>query len=202
MTTCKNPNGSAIIKLINFLHFAEGLKTELRNGKTSAEKHESVADHSWRVALMTVLFAPYLEKEINIEKALKIALIHDLVEIITGDKPLFLYEKDEKMRKMKFEDEFQAMKKIKSMLPIDMGDQFFKLWEEFEHASSYEGKFVKALDKIEAQLQHNEMAISNWNDFDFSFVIDGLDPFCNFDSFLVSLKNAVQDESRKKICKQ
>ena len=62
-----------------------------------------------------------------------------------------------------------------------------------------EAKFVKAIDKIEAQIQHNEMSYMHWNDYDRKYAPNRLDKFCNFDSFLTKFKSLVQEESLQKI---
>lgn len=184
---------------IEFLHFCETLKNELRNGRTSTGKNESVAEHSWRLAIMAMIFAPRLDKKICLEKALKMALVHDLAEAITGDNPYFIYEKNLEMQSHKYQQELSAMKKIKEKYGSSMGGEILELWLEFEAGLSYEAKFIKALDKIEGQIQHNEADFEIWNDFDIEFSSSGLDKYCEFDSFLMQIKEIVQQESKNKI---
>ena len=69
------------------------------------------------------------------------------------------------------------------MLPEIIGKEIFDLWQEYEKGESYEARFVKAIDKIEAQVQHNEMNYSYWNDFDKKFACSRLDKYCNFSHF-------------------
>lgn len=186
-------------KILEFLHFSEGLKNELRNGRTSKEKQESVAEHTWRVALMVLLFSRFLDQKICLEKALKIAIVHDLAELITGDKPYFIYEGQEAAQIDKLAQELDAMRNIGNLLPGESGRELIELWEEYENGESYEAKVVKAIDKIEAQVQHNEMSYSHWNDYDRKFAPNRLDRYCNFDSFLMKIKDLVQQESLQKI---
>ncbi|HVX00646.1 MAG TPA: HD domain-containing protein [Candidatus Babeliaceae bacterium] len=185
--------------LLNFLHFAEGLKNELRNGRTSKERRESVAEHTWRVSLMVILFSRFLDKQISLEKALKIAIIHDIAELITGDKPYFVYEGNKHSKQDKFEQEMAAMQYIKSFLPESLGAELIDLWKEYEDGVTYEAKLVKAIDKIEAQIQHNEMNYIHWNDYDKKYAPTRLDEYCNFDSFLTKIKTLIQEESMDKI---
>jgi putative hydrolase of HD superfamily len=185
--------------LLKFLHLSEKLKNELRQGYTSNEKRESVAEHTWRVSFMVLLFSSFLDQKISIEKALKIAIVHDLAELITGDKPCFIYEGQESGKQDKFAQELYAMKYIRSLLPETAGEELFELWEEYEEGKSYEAKFVKAIDKIEAQVQHNEMSYCHWNDYDRKHAPNRLDKYCNFDSFLTRFKTLVQEESLRKI---
>lgn len=185
--------------LLKFLHLSEGLKNELRNGHTSNEKRESVAEHTWRVTLMVLIFSRFLNQEISVEKALKIAIIHDLAELLTGDKPYFVYEGNQNLQQGKFEQELAAMQHIRNMLPKVIGDELLDLWKEYEIGQTYEAKFVKAIDKVEAQIQHNEMNYVHWNDFDRKYASTRLDEYCNFDTFLMQIKSLVQEESLQKI---
>lgn len=185
--------------LLHFLHIAEGLKNELRNGRTSTEERESVAEHSWRVSLMVLLFSRFLDKEISLEKALKIAIVHDIAELITGDAPYFLSEGYPDIQKEKFEKEQNAMISLKKLLPDAVGQELFDLWHEYEMSESYEAKLVKATDKIEAQIQHNEMPYKYWNDYDRKHASNRLNDYCSFDSFLSKIKDLVQEESMQKI---
>lgn len=185
--------------LLKFLHFSEGLKNELRNGYTSNDRKESVADHTWRISLMVLLFSRFLDKTISTERALKIAIVHDLAELITSDKPYFFYEGKDELLRIKAEEEFEAMQKIKSFLPEEIGNELLELWQDYEEGRTYEAKFVKALDKIEAQIQHNEMSFTRWNDHDKKFALTRLNDYCSFDSFLEKFRIVVQEESHKKI---
>ncbi len=185
--------------LIKFIHFSEGLKKELRNGYTSNDKRESVAEHTWRVSLMVMVLSKFLDNKICLERALKISIVHDLAEIITGDKPYFEHEGQPELEVDKGQKELRAMEQIKDLLPEIVGEELFQLWKEYEDGVSPEAKFVKAIDKIEAQIQHNEMSYQHWNDHDRKLASTRLDNYCNFDSFLMKIKHLVQEESRLKI---
>lgn len=193
------PLGENPKKILKFLHLAESLKNELRNCCTSTNREESVAEHTWRVALFVILSSKYLDQKINIEKALKIAIVHDIVETITGDTPYFSYKFDPiKQEKIKLE-EVKAINKIKKMLPAEVGLEIHELWIEFCMGESYEAKLVRAIDKMEAQIQFNETDLVHWKKDDFAYVRSGLNEYCVFDSFLTAIKNEIQKESCDKI---
>jgi len=139
-----------LIKIFDFLDTAGNLKKTIRYKSAHKMPKESVADHTWRLALMSFVIAEELELKINITKAMEIALVHDLAEAITDDiDALLIYNKKFSLeKKQKMEDE--AMKKIKSILPIKIGNKIIKLWREYVDQSSSEAKYVYALDKIEA----------------------------------------------------
>ena len=74
-----------------------------------------------------------------------------------------------------------------------------ELWKDFEAGESYEAKFVKAIDKMEAQIQHNEMSFLYWNDHDKKHALSYLNESCAFDSFLIKIKDLIQKESSQKM---
>ena len=188
---------------IQFLHFAERLKCIERHGWTSTGRTESVADHSWRLALMALLSARYLEKEVDLAKLLKIAIVHDLVEIFAGDIPYFLAPEGSHAQKFKVENEHQAMDKIRSLLGDIDGEEIASLWYEYEDSKSYEAQVVRALNKIEAQLQQNEADISTWLECEAVDATNGfISKSCEFDVFLTALSDATIAESRRKAAQE
>jgi len=127
----------------------------------SQARYESVADHSWRLALMAVLIAPKLSQPVNLERMLKMALIHDLPEILVGDaSPMGTdgtgkdtHAFNEQKRAEKAAKEHAAAKKLFSALPSPLGDELFALWQEAEAQETFEAKVLKTLDKMEANIQ-------------------------------------------------
>lgn len=141
-------NKENIEKIFDFLQIVNGLKKTKRFGKYDIEA-DSPADHSWRLCLMAFIIADELKIDINIIKAMKIALVHDLPESITGDIPYVEIHygnttKDDKQKK-----EIEAMKTIIQTLPFEISKEIHELWEEYEYSKSREALFIKALDKIE-----------------------------------------------------
>jgi len=163
-------------KLLNFISTLEGLK-KIERFKEQVfwreypfpERFESVADHTWRLAMMLIVIEQHLSEPIDLSKALKMALIHDIPEIITGDKsPLGSdgsgkdsHAYNEVMANQKYEAEKKAAQKIFSKLGDEQGDELYNLWLEYEEQRSFEAKVVKALDKIEAKLQAMEYSKGN-----------------------------------------
>lgn len=138
-----------IKKIFDFLKLMKNIKTNLRFNDTAKMPKESIADHSWRLALMVILFSNELNLKINQLKAIKIALVHDIAESITGDIDLTTIMKGKITKAQKNQKEIQAIKKIKSMLPTNVGAEIYSLWHEYNQATTQEAKFIKALDKIE-----------------------------------------------------
>lgn len=155
-------------ELIKFFHFLQGLK-QLERYKDNVfwrdydwiTRWESVADHTWRMAMILVVIEKRLARPIDLAKALKICLVHDLPEIIAGDpSPLGSdgtgrdsHRLNPEVKAKKFQEEEAAARKIFAMLPGSEGDEYYNLWLEYEEQSSYEAKIVKGIDKVEAKLQ-------------------------------------------------
>jgi len=110
---------------------------------------ESVADHSWKLAVMALIIKEAYSIDIDATKAIKIALIHDLVEAVVGDTDYSLVFAGLIKHEDKAAKELEGMKILKSTLDQDMGREIEALWLEYENGSSVEGRYIKALDKIE-----------------------------------------------------
>ena len=139
-------------KIINFIRYAEKLKTELRVASKSDKNRESVADHCWEVSLILVLIVPKLQVEVDFLKIIKMAIIHDLVEIEARDVPILDSISSEEKQAEKKEQEQLAMIKIRKMLG-SMGEEIDDLWSEFENQQTNEAKVLKAIDRLEGQMQ-------------------------------------------------
>ena len=187
-----------ITTIYSFIHQAEKLKNELRHSFTSAGRQESVAEHTWRMALMAILIGSKLDKKVNFEKLLKMIVIHDIVEIEAGDIPVPRMVGNDALQKMKRENELKAIEHIRRYFGSDTGEEIYSLWNEFEAAESYEAKVALALDKLEVQIQHNEADIATWEPVEYSLVYSR-DKYVAFDSFLAELKNIIVNESEEKM---
>lgn len=123
-------------------------------------RQESVADHSWRLCLFTWLLKGQLPKY-DMDKVMKMCLFHDLGEAVAGDIPSFNKNKeDEKM-------EEDAIIQILDMLDNDLRTELEELFIEMKEQKSNESKLFKALDKLEAVIQHNEAPIESWIPLEF-----------------------------------
>ena len=142
-------------ELLEILRVAEKLKCNTRHCYTSSGRHESVAEHSWRIALMAMLIAPEFP-EADMNRVIRMCLIHDLGEAFTGDIPSF--EKTEADTE-KEDAVFDAWVKT---LPDAAKAEFTALLAEMNALETPEAKIYKALDKTEALIQHNESDISTW----------------------------------------
>lgn len=147
---------------LEFLRQAEKLKSVTRSAHTSTGRRESTAEHSWRLALLALVFEEELG-DVDICKVLKLCLVHDLGEALSGDVPA----PEAQATPNKSMSERQDLISMTSMLEPSMQDNIVALFDEYEAADSPEAKVVKALDKIETILQHTQG--DNPPGFDYAF---------------------------------
>ncbi|MFA6963115.1 MAG: HD domain-containing protein [Patescibacteria group bacterium] len=139
-----------IEKIFDFLRTSERLKYTKRWKNTpSMVNKETSADHSWHLALLLIVLTEENDFKLDVHKALKMALTHDLVEAIADDTDASLIHFGITTKKKKYEAELKAIEEIKKMLPSKSGKAMYDLWMEYEISETEESKFVKALDKIE-----------------------------------------------------
>lgn len=150
MTDMLLPDDETIVSLFGFLAQAGDLKDTLRSGFTNAGSQESTAEHCWRLGLMVVVLEPYLQGY-DVTKMLKMALIHDLGEAVTGDVPAIHQTGDPAERR---EAERQALEQLTSPLDKDLGTTMRQIAEEYDEGASREAAFMKGLDKLETIFQH------------------------------------------------
>ncbi len=137
-------------KAVKLFSYVFTLKNLLRTGwvkywGVEKEQAESVADHSFSVVVLALFLQKQLAPELDQNKVLKMAILHELGEAIIGDIPVRDNVED------KHEREKQAMEEILSS--FDFAPEFLSLWEEFEKEETPEAKFVKSIDRLEFVLQ-------------------------------------------------
>ncbi|HJA93463.1 MAG TPA: HD domain-containing protein [Candidatus Eisenbergiella merdipullorum] len=142
-------------QFISFLGRVEKLKSVPRHCVTSDGVTENVAAHSWRTALMAYLLKGELV-DVDIDKVIRMCLIHDLGEAVTGDIPTF--EKTQEHE----QTEKEALDGLLLELPESLYQEFTALLAEMQALQTREARVYKALDKLEAVIQHNESDISTW----------------------------------------
>ncbi|MFI8575400.1 HD domain-containing protein [Rossellomorea aquimaris] len=187
-----------LLNILELIKLGEKLKSEMRHSWLSNGRQESVAEHTWRVSLMAMLIEPYLTQKVNSAKLLKMIIIHDLVEAEAGDIPAFDTMNDRLAKEQKAINERKSIERMRDMLGNVLGEELYNLWFEFEEKETYEAKVANALDKLEAQIQHNEADISTWIEIEhgMSFMMD---KHVEFDGTLQVLKNIIENEADMKL---
>lgn len=177
---------------LEILSVAEKLKCNTRHSWTSSGRQESVAEHSWRIALMALLMRDEFPN-IDMDKVIRMCLIHDLGEAFTGDIPAF----DKKEEDSKKEDEI-FLQWIETF-PTHYKEEFIELLAEMNERKTEEAKLYKALDNLEAVIQHNEADISTWipleYDLQFTYGSDKVE----FSPYLKELKKEIDKRTAEKI---
>lgn len=153
-----------LTKIFDFLNTAGNLKKTLRYKSASKMPKESVADHSWRLTLMSFIIADELKLKLDIAKAMKIALAHDLAEAITDDIDALLIHNKKISEEVKEKAEDAAMKKMTAILPKPAAKEITKLWQEYLNQSSTEARYIYALDKLEAMTYLSETGHKTYGD--------------------------------------
>ncbi|MBO9698080.1 MAG: HD domain-containing protein [Sphingopyxis sp.] len=148
--------------IIAFLQAAEKLKDTLRSGITAQGRAESTAEHSWRLCLMAMLFDRELG-EIDRLKLLKLCIVHDLGEAISGDVPATQQVAGDGRALQERAD----LVTLCAPLPRDLGEEIVALSDEYSAAGSPEAILAKGFDKLETMLQH--LIGKNAPDFDYRF---------------------------------
>lgn len=127
-------------------------------------------------------------------------IIHDIIEALVGDVPAFeVFNEETKLLKIKMEK--GAIEEIRRTLDNETGEKFHALWYEFEEKLTNEAKVANALDKPEAQIQHNEADVSTWLDIE-KEMLYMMDKHVNLNEFLVALKEVIVEEGEKKLADQ
>lgn len=175
-----------------FLNIAEKLKCNTRHSYTSSGRHESVAEHSWRLALMAYLIRDEFP-EVNIDRVIQMCLFHDMGEAVTGDIPCF----EKTGRDEAVEDEAVAW--LLEQLPMPHRQAVEQLFQEMGAQQTVEAKLYKALDKLEALIQHNEADISTWLPLEHELQMTYGTKECGFSEYLRKLRDVVREDSVRKI---
>lgn len=152
-----------LFKQIEFIREIDKLKYIRRKTKLfNSDRNENDAEHSWHLALMAMVLAEHADDSIDLLKVLKMVLIHDIVEIDTGD--IFLH--DTARNHTNTEEELAAAKRIFGLLPDDLARELTEIWMEFEAGETPEAKFAKTLDRLEPLLQNMSNNGGTWAEFD------------------------------------
>ena len=155
-----------MLNQIEFIKEIDKLKFIFRKTKLiNSNRPENDAEHSWHLAMMAIVLAGHANEPIDLEKVMKMVLIHDIVEIDSGD--VFAY--DTTKSHDNFDEELKAARRIFGILPEEQAEEFINLWIEFEEMKTPESKFARALDRLEPLLQNASNNGGTWREFDVKY---------------------------------
>lgn len=179
-------------KLLDALMVAERLKDTTRHCYTSKGRHESVAEHSWMMTLMAFFMRDEFPGA-DMDKVIRMCIIHDLGECFTGDIPAF--EKNQTHE----ETEEKLLYSWVNSLPKEYAVEMQELYEEMAERKTVEAQIYKAIDGIEAVVQHNLSDLSTWIPKEFELNLTYADDKVEFSDYMKSLRQAVREDTIEKI---
>ncbi|MCE6957849.1 HD domain-containing protein [Cereibacter sphaeroides] len=145
-----------------FLAEADRLKSVLRaNPLCDGSRRENSGEHSWHIALYALVLAEEAGPEVRIDRVIRMLLLHDLVEIDTGDTPIHGSHDPAAIAAL----EAEAADRIFGLLPTDQGAELRALWEEFEAGESPDAIFARSIDRVQPVMQNLHSGGGTWRDF-------------------------------------
>lgn len=183
------------MEIKRYLELVNMLETNKRNTRhcyLSDGRHESVAEHTWRITMM----AYFLKDEFpdaDINKVMLMCTMHDLGEAFTGDIPCFLKtDAHEEIEENKLEDFIEK-------LPAPYNTELKDLFDEMYALETIEAKIYKSLDRLEAVIQHNQSDISTWLPLEYDLQLTYGKENVQFSDYMKALKAEIDSITRAKI---
>lgn len=178
-----------LLGILAFLRNAERLKSTYRSAWTSEGARESVAEHTWRVCLMAVVFADRFP-EVDFARLVRMLIVHDLGEALHGDVPA-----PEQTGAPKAGQERADLIELLAPLPAHQREAIVEWWDEYEAAATPEARLAKGLDKLETIMQHNQGR--NPDDFDYAFNLAYGQRFTQDDPRLAAIRALLDAETAR-----
>ena len=179
-------------ELLNALLVAERLKDTTRHCYTAKGRHESVAEHSWMMTLMAYFMKDEFP-EVDMNKVIQMCIIHDLGECFTGDIPTF-----NKTQSNEETEENLLYSWVKS-LPENYANEMVALYEEMTERKTIEAKIYKAIDGLEALIQHNISDLSTWIPKEYELNKTYAYDKVEFSDYLKELRDEIKKDTLEKI---
>lgn len=183
-------NDTDLTSILDFLRATEPLKDTLRRSYTAKGRPESTAEHTWRLCLMALLFEDHYP-DLDILKLIKICIIHDLGETLSGD----IAAVDQVPGSDKSLLERQDLKELVSPLPESLREKILDLWDDYDQTRSQEAQLAKAFDKLETILQHTQG--KNPPDFDYGFNLSYGKAYTDFDGVTQRLRAFIDQDTTR-----
>jgi putative hydrolase of HD superfamily len=141
---------SEVDGILDFMIEIERLKSVVRKGRpVGTKRYENSAEHSWHVCLSALVLKDHANEAIDIDRVIRMLLIHDLGEIDADDTIVYSSEKPELKAK-----EAAGVKRLLNYLPESTRDEYMSLWYEFEAGQTADSKYARAIDRVPPLLQN------------------------------------------------
>lgn len=150
---------SQLQSILDFILTVDKMKSTFRRNVNLDYRPENDAEHSFHIAVMAMALKDYcVFKDVNVDKTVKLCLVHDLIEVYAGDTFCF----DAEANKTKAKREKEAADKLFNPLPENIGKEFRSLWEEFDAMETNESKYANALDRLQPFMLNNNTEGYTW----------------------------------------
>lgn len=154
---------------LRFLSEADRLKSVLRATTVDGGRRENSGEHSWHLALYALVLADQAPAGVSVDRVIRMLLIHDLVEIDTGDVPIHAANGQAHGAPDRLAAEARAAERIFGLLPADLAADLRALWEEFEAAETADAVFAKSLDRVQPVMQNIAAGGGTWAEYGVTF---------------------------------
>lgn len=181
-----------IDRYIEIIDFIENLKNNTRHSWTSTNRRESVAEHSLRLSMM----AYFIKDEyptLDVNKLILMCIFHDLGEAITGDIPSFKKTDEDR------QEEEKKLNKFLQSLDEPYRTDLLELFDEMNEKKTLEAKLYKALDRMEAVMQHNSANLSTWLDLEYELNKTYGEEDAGFSEYTKKLRKRLKEITEEKI---
>ena len=146
----------------DFLLELDRLKLVVRQSSlANGSRWENSAEHSWHLAMFALVLSEHADVQVNVAHAVRLLLVHDIVEIDAGDAPI--HAKGLSRPELQAA-EHRAAARIFGLLPIEQAERFRDMWLEFEAGQSPEARFAKALDRLQPLLLNIAVGGGTWKE--------------------------------------
>jgi putative hydrolase of HD superfamily len=153
-----------------FLMEADRLKQVIRaTTLADGSRRENSGEHSWHLALYALVLADQAGPGVNIDRVVKMLILHDLVEIDVGDVPIHSANGTAHSSAEVAKAEARAADRIFGLLPADISKDLRALWEEFEAAETPDAVFAKSLDRVQPVLHNIASGGGSWTEYNVTF---------------------------------
>ena len=178
--------------LLEILSVTEKLKNVTRHCYTSNGRRESVAEHCWMAAMMALLLRDEFP-EADMDKVIRMCLLHDMGEAFTGDIPAFDKHQGHE------EQEAMLLNNWVTSLPEPYRSEFQALYAEMDARETVEARIYKAIDNMEAVIQHNISDLSTWIPLEYDLNLTYGDDKVGFSLYLTELRQEIRNDTQRKI---
>ncbi len=182
-------------ELLNVMATAERLKDTTRHCYTAKGRHESVAEHSWMMTLMAFFMRDEFP-DVDMDKVIKMCIIHDLGECFTGDIPTF----DKTAANEEAEE--NLLNKWVESLPRPYCAEMKGLYAEMAERKTDEARLYKVIDGLEAVIQHNISPLSTWTENEYEFNKTYAEDRVQYSQYLKELRKLMREDTEKKLAEE